>query len=143
MVATVKSLEGRPIEEYAYQLGRHWGIGEKSRNNGALLIVAPNEKKVRIEVGYGLEGTITDAYSSRVIRDHIAPAFQRQQYAQGLNAAADAASRAAIEVLETLPPSAELAMAYAAQAPVQLIRRDTPPAASSSAAANAQPTPAP
>ena len=61
VVATLPSLQGYEIEDYGYRLGRHWGIGEKGSNNGALLIVAPNERRVRIEVGYGLEGTLTDA----------------------------------------------------------------------------------
>ena len=61
VVVTLRSLQGTSIEDYGYQLGRHWGIGQKGKNNGAVLIVAPNERKVRIEVGYGLEGWLTDA----------------------------------------------------------------------------------
>src|SRR6516162_1171382 len=63
VVVTLKSLQGTSIEDYGYQLGRHWQIGQKEKNTGALLIVAPNERKVRIEVGYGFEGTLTDAVS--------------------------------------------------------------------------------
>ena len=62
-MVTLKSLQGTSIEDYGYQLGRHWQIGQKEKNTGALLIVAPNERKVRIEVGYGFEGTLTDAVS--------------------------------------------------------------------------------
>ena len=62
VVVTLKSLQGTSIEDYGYQLGRHWQIGQKDKNTGALLIVAPNERKVRIEVGYGFEGTLTDLY---------------------------------------------------------------------------------
>ena len=62
-MVTLKSLQGTSIEDYGYQLGRHWQIGQKEKNPGALLIVAPNERKVRIEVGYGFEGTLTDAVS--------------------------------------------------------------------------------
>src|SRR5437016_2830504 len=63
VVATLSSLQGYEIEDYGYRLGRAWGVGEKGKNNGAVLIVAPNEHRVRIEVGYGLEGTLTDAVS--------------------------------------------------------------------------------
>ena len=64
VVVTLRSLQGTSIEDYGYQLGRAWQIGQKGKNNGVLLIVAPNERKVRIEVGYGLEGTLTDAITS-------------------------------------------------------------------------------
>ena len=64
VVATVKSLEGSDIETYANQLFRFWKLGEAQKNNGVLLLVAPIEHKVRIEVGYGLEGTLTDALCS-------------------------------------------------------------------------------
>ena len=64
VVATVKSLQGSDIETYANQLFRFWKLGEAKKNNGVLLLVAPKEHKVRIEVGYGLEGTLTDAASS-------------------------------------------------------------------------------
>ena len=68
VVVTLKSLQGTSIEDYGYQLGRHWGIGQKEKNSGALLIVVPSERKVRIEVGYGLEGQLTDAVSRLIIR---------------------------------------------------------------------------
>ncbi len=61
VVVTLDSLQGYSIEDFGYRLGRHWGIGQKGKNTGALLIVAPKEHKVRIEVGYGLEGQLTDA----------------------------------------------------------------------------------
>jgi len=77
VVVTLKSLQGLPIEDFGYQLGRHWGIGQKDKNTGALLIVAPTERKVRIEVGYGLEGTLTDALSRTIIERDILPAFKR------------------------------------------------------------------
>ena len=69
VVVTLPSLQGTTIEDYGYQLGRYWGIGQKGKNTGALLIVAPKERKVRIEVGYGLEGAIPDATSERVIQE--------------------------------------------------------------------------
>jgi len=84
VVVTLKSLQGHSIEEYGYQLGRHWGIGQKGKNNGVLLIVAPNERKVRIEVGYGLEGTLTDAKSFLIINDTIIPYFKKNDYDNGV-----------------------------------------------------------
>jgi uncharacterized protein len=84
VVVTLKTLQGDSIEDYGYQLGRFWGIGQKDKNNGVLLIVAPNEHKVRIEVGYGLEGVLTDAYSSVIIQEDILPQFKKGNYAQGI-----------------------------------------------------------
>ena len=68
VVATVPDLQGYEIDEYGYQLGRAWGIGQKGTNTGAILLVAPAQRKLRIEVGYGLEGVLTDAVSSRIVR---------------------------------------------------------------------------
>lgn len=84
VVVTLKSLQGHTIEDYGYQLGRHWGIGQQNRDNGVLLIVAPNERKVRIEVGYGLEGTLTDADSSVIIHQYILPQFKQGDYSKGI-----------------------------------------------------------
>lgn len=84
VVVTLKTLGGRSIEEYGYQLGRHWGIGQEGEDNGALLIVAPNERKVRIEVGYGLEGTLTDAISSNIVNGIVLPAFKRGDVTGGI-----------------------------------------------------------
>jgi uncharacterized protein len=85
-VVTVKSLEGYPIEDYGYRLGRAWGIGQKGKDNGILLIVAPNERKVRIEVGRGLEPVMTDALSSLIIRNAILPEFRRGDFSAGIRA---------------------------------------------------------
>ena len=79
VVVTLANLEGKTIDDYGYQLGRHWGIGEKGNDNGVLLIIAPNEKQVRIEVGYGLEGALTDAVSS-VILKNMTPALKGNDY---------------------------------------------------------------
>jgi len=95
VVVTLKSLQGLSIEDFGYQLGRHWGIGQKEKNTGALLIVAPNERKVRIEVGYGLEGTLTDALSRTIIERDIVPAFKRGD----LNGGVLAGTAAIIRVL--------------------------------------------
>ncbi|MDR0253704.1 MAG: TPM domain-containing protein, partial [Brucellaceae bacterium] len=80
VVATVPSLNGMDIETYANRLYRAWAIGQKSENNGILLLVAPNERKVRIEVGYGLEGTVTDALSAIIIQNAIIPEFRNGDY---------------------------------------------------------------
>ncbi|PVM82749.1 TPM domain-containing protein [Caulobacter radicis] len=90
VVATLSSLQGYEIEDYGYQLGRAWGIGEKDRNTGALLIVAPNERKVRIEVGYGLEPVLTDALSSVIIQSAILPRFKAGDMQGGIVAGTDA-----------------------------------------------------
>ncbi|HEY4405348.1 MAG TPA: TPM domain-containing protein [Xanthobacteraceae bacterium] len=84
VVVTLKSLQGTSIEDYGYQLGRHWQIGQKDKNNGALLIVAPNEHKARIEVGYGLEGELTDAVTRLIIESSILPRFKVGDYAGGV-----------------------------------------------------------
>ncbi|MGD0141588.1 MAG: TPM domain-containing protein [Rhizomicrobium sp.] len=84
VVATLKSLQGYPIEDYGYQLGRAWGIGQKGKNNGALIIVAPTEHRVRIEVGYGLEGVLTDAQSKVIIDEVMTPAFKQGNYDAGV-----------------------------------------------------------
>lgn len=85
VIVTLPSLQGQTIENYGYQLGRHWGIGQKGKDTGVLLIVAPNERKVRIEVGYGLEGTLTDAISSQIIYGIILPDFRQGQMEMGIN----------------------------------------------------------
>ena len=90
VVATVPDLQGYPIEDYGYRLGRQWKIGQQGENNGVLLIVAPNERKMRIEVGYGLEPYLTDALSSVIIRDQIRPRFKAGNYPGGIEAGVDA-----------------------------------------------------
>jgi uncharacterized protein len=89
VVATVKSLEGSDIETYGYQLGRFWKLGEAKKNNGVLLLVAPKERKVRIEVGYGLEGTLTDALSSVIINTAIIPRFKSGDFSGGIERGVD------------------------------------------------------
>jgi uncharacterized protein len=89
VVVTLKSLQGTSIEDYGYQLGRHWGIGQKEKNTGALLIVAPNERKVRIEVGYGFEGTLTDAVARLIIESSILPRFRVNDFAGGITRGVD------------------------------------------------------
>jgi uncharacterized protein len=84
VVATVTSLEGQEIEPYANELFRTWKLGEKDKNNGVLLLVAPNEHRVRIEVGYGLEGTLTDALSKVIITNAITPRFKTGDFNGGI-----------------------------------------------------------
>jgi uncharacterized protein len=103
VVATVPNLQGYPIEDYGYQLGRKWGIGQTEANNGTILLVAPNERKVRIEVGYGLEPIVTDALSQQIIDKDILPAFKAGNFPQGINAGADAI----IAQLQAPPEQAE------------------------------------
>jgi uncharacterized protein len=90
VVATVTSLDGTSVEDYANRLFRHWQLGQKKNNNGALLLVAPSERKLRIEVGYGLEGALTDALSKVIITTAIAPQFQKGNFAGGIDAGVDA-----------------------------------------------------
>jgi uncharacterized protein len=89
VVATVKSLQGSDIETYANQLFRFWKLGEAKKNNGVLLLVAPAEHKVRIEVGYGLEGTLTDALSSVIISSAIIPRFKANDFSGGIERGVD------------------------------------------------------
>jgi uncharacterized protein len=86
VVVTLPSLQGYEIEDYGYQLGRHWGIGQKTKDNGVLLIVAPNERKVRIEVGRGLEPLVTDLMSRIIIENAIVPEFRRGNFSAGIRA---------------------------------------------------------
>jgi len=89
VVATVQSLEGSDIETYANQLFRNWKLGQAQKNNGVLLLVAPAEHKVRIEVGYGLEGTLTDALSSAIIAGAIVPRFKANDFPGGIDRGVD------------------------------------------------------
>jgi uncharacterized protein len=110
VVVTLKSLQGTSIEDYGYQLGRHWQIGRKGTNNGILLIVAPNERKVRIEVGYGLEGTVTDAVSRLIIENAIIPRFKANDVPGGINRGVD-------DIISVLTGDADEWKARAAQRP--------------------------
>ncbi len=85
-IVTLKSLQGFSIEDFGYKLGRHWGIGQAGQDNGVLLIVAPNERKVRIEVGKRLEPVLTDAMSRLIIENAILPGFRRGDFAAGIAA---------------------------------------------------------
>jgi len=86
VVYTARSLQGYPIEDFGYRLGRFWQIGQKDKNNGVILIVAPNDRKVRIEVGRGLEPQLTDLMSKLIVENAILPAFRRNDFAGGIKA---------------------------------------------------------
>lgn len=94
VVVSVDSLDGETIEEYGYQLGRHWGIGQKGKNNGVLLLIAQDERKVRIEVGYGLEGALPDAIAANIIQTRILPAFKRGDMVAGVVAGSQSIMKA-------------------------------------------------
>jgi len=89
VVATVNFLEGQEIEPYANELFRNWKLGDKTKNNGVLLLVAPKERRVRIEVGYGLEGTLTDALGKVIISNAIAPRFKTGDFSDGISRGVD------------------------------------------------------
>jgi uncharacterized protein len=121
VVATVQSLEGRTIEDYGYRLGRAWGIGQEAKDDGVILLVAPNERKVRIETGYGARVFLTDAVSSVIIREAILPKFKAGDYGGGIEAGADQ-----IITQMSLPPEqAQKNVAAAERA--QQERRDASP----------------
>jgi uncharacterized protein len=84
VVASVNSLDGLDVETYANGLFRAWKLGEAKKNNGVLFLVAPNERKMRIEVGYGLEGTLTDALSKIILTSAVAPRFKARDYGAGI-----------------------------------------------------------
>jgi len=111
IVVTIPSLQGYDISDYGYQLGRAWGIGQAKLNNGVLFIVAPNEHRVRIEVGYGLEPIITDALSEVIIQQAVLPKFRAGDFNGGVEAGADAL----LQQLTLDPSQAEAKAAAAAQ----------------------------
>jgi uncharacterized protein len=88
-IVTIPSLDGYEVADYANRLAREWGIGQQGQNNGLLLLAAIKEHKIRIEVGYGLEGTITDAISKRIIEEALKPNFKSGNYYQGFDQAID------------------------------------------------------
>jgi len=90
VVSTIASLDGANLEDFANQLFRHWQLGQADENNGVLLLVARDDRKIRIEVGYGLEGILTDALSRLVIENVIVPKFRAGDFAGGIVEGADA-----------------------------------------------------
>ena len=116
-VATVKSLEGYPVEDYAYRLGRYWKLGSAKNDDGVLLLVAPSEHKVSIATGYGAGGYMTDAMSGIIIREAILPRFKQKppDYGGGIEAGADAI----IKQMSLPPEEAQKTVASAEQAQKQ------------------------
>ncbi|MEK7199859.1 MAG: TPM domain-containing protein [Bacteroidota bacterium] len=95
-VVLIKTLGDYAIEDYAVKLFREWGIGNKKTNNGVLIIAAIDDRKVWIEVGYGLEGAIPDVTASSIYRNEIVPSFKEQNYYRGIDNAINALTKAAI-----------------------------------------------
>ena len=121
VVVTLPSLQGDEISDYGYQLGRAWGIGQKGKDTGALFIVVPSEKKVRIEVGYGLEPVLTDAMSSVILTGQVLPRFRQGDIPGGVVAGTDA-------IIQTLGLDPAQAQAQAQQAAaVQAQQAERPP----------------
>jgi uncharacterized protein len=114
-VLTIESLEGDPLEDFSIRVVESWKLGEKKQDNGLLLLVVKRDRKVRVETGYGLEGSITDAVSSRVIRNVIAPAFRGGDYAGGIGQA--------MESLKTVASGGKLDLPEAAARPAQRQRK--------------------
>lgn len=112
VVATVPSLEGYEISDYGYRLGREWELGDKERDDGAILLVAPNERKVRIEVAYGLEPVLTDGLSALIVQNQILPRFKDGDMPGGIVAGTDA-------IIQQLQLPAAEAQVIAAQAEAQ------------------------
>jgi len=106
VLLTIDSLEGDPLEDFSMRTVEKWKLGRKKVDDGLLLLIAKKERKVRIEVGYGLEGSITDADSSRIIRHVIAPAFRANDYAGGIELAFAALMNADLgERSDSVPPT--------------------------------------
>ncbi|HPA57546.1 MAG TPA: TPM domain-containing protein [bacterium] len=105
-VLTVPTLDGDSIEDFSMRVAEQWKIGQKGLDNGALLIIAKDDRKLRIEVGYGLEGKLTDATSGRIIRQVIVPYFKRNDFEGGVEAGVDAMIAAAKG--EFTPPDNQL-----------------------------------
>ena len=110
-VVTLADLQGYDIADYGYQLGRKWGLGSAAKNDAAILIVAPNQRRMRIEVGYGLEGTLTDGLSSLIIAKIITPKFKAGDLPGGIEAGTDAIIQQLM-----LPPDQALKVAAQADA---------------------------
>jgi uncharacterized protein len=93
-ILTITSLDGESIEEYSLRVAEKWKLGQKDKDNGVLLLIAVDDHKMRIEVGHGLEGVLTDALSNRIIRNEMAPAFRRADFDDGVSAAITAITKA-------------------------------------------------
>ncbi|WP_374313476.1 YgcG family protein [Dongia sp.] len=90
VIVTLSDLMGRPIEDWGLMLGRGWGIGQKGKDNGIVFLIAPNDRELRIEVGYGLEGSLPDATANEIIQSEIIPHFKQGDMEAGVVAGLDA-----------------------------------------------------
>jgi uncharacterized protein len=115
VVATVRSLNGNSVEDYANRLFRRWQLGQKGKNNGVLLLHAPSERKIRIEVGYGLEGTLTDAITKYIIANAITPRFKANDFAGGMTRGVD-------DIIKVLSGDEELKRRVAPRIPPAWLR---------------------
>lgn len=104
---TLPSLQGEAIEDFALKVAEQWRLGDKARDDGLLVMVAAQERKMRIEVGYGLEGAIPDALAARIVREVMAPAFRAGQYDKGITDAFAVLMKAAAGESTGLPPKAK------------------------------------
>jgi uncharacterized protein len=118
-VVTVKSLQGGQIDDFAVKLFKQWGIGQQGKNNGILLLVALDDRKARIEVGYGLEPILPDALAGRVLDQQLFPAFKQQRYFGGLQAAVNRVA----EIIERNEPAsaADRGQAFKPEVAVALV----------------------
>jgi uncharacterized protein len=119
-VLTVPTIAGEAIEQYATLVFDAWKLGQKGKDNGVLVIVVPNDRKMRIEVGYGLEGTLTDVASSRIIRDRMTPRFKEGNYDRGVSDGVDAIIAQLEGRAESAPASAPAASSSGARSLVQI-----------------------
>jgi uncharacterized protein len=103
-VATVSSLDGMSVEEYANKLFKAWGVGQAKQDNGVLVLVAPNDRAMRIEVGYGLEGVLPDGLAGQIIRDDFLPRFRDNDYSGGIRAGVDHVAQV-VEKHQVLTPA--------------------------------------
>lgn len=103
VVATVTSLDGYDIDQYANLLFRHWALGDKDRDDGVLILLAPNERFVRIEVGYGLEDVLTDALSGQIVHNKILPLARQNKFAEALRVGVDDVSKVLSGVTPDFP----------------------------------------
>ncbi len=102
-IVSVNSLGDYAVEDYALQIGRNWGIGQKDKNNGILILLSRSDRKIDIEIGYGLESYVTDYESKHIIDDILTPAFKQNRYFEGLDAATDKL----ISLLQSTPYTTE------------------------------------
>jgi uncharacterized protein len=107
VVLVVPTTQPEPIESYSLRVAEKWKIGRKGQDNGALFLIAKNDRKMRIEVGYGLEGTLTDVTARRIIAENVAPAFRENRFAAGINAGVDRMIAVVAEGKPLPPPKTE------------------------------------